>query len=116
MIAQAQASLARLGLTGSFYQADAEEWVWTQPAACKDLIVSGACFQWFFRPEQTIRGLCRLLAPNAPLYFSTFGPDTFANCTIRLPMHTPVWAKKGYGTVCRFYRRSSGCPCWRRRE
>ncbi|MGV3135919.1 malonyl-ACP O-methyltransferase BioC [Brevibacillus agri] len=77
MIAQAQASLARLGLTGSFYQADAEEWVWTQPAACKDLIVSGACFQWFFRPEQTIRGLCRLLAPNAPLYFSTFGPDTF---------------------------------------
>ncbi|MGN7469259.1 malonyl-ACP O-methyltransferase BioC [Brevibacillus sp. SAFN-007a] len=77
MIAQAQASLARLGLTASFLQADAEEWVWTQPEAAKDLIVSGACFQWFFRPDETIRGLCRLLAPNAPLFFSTFGPDTF---------------------------------------
>ncbi|WP_432775421.1 malonyl-ACP O-methyltransferase BioC [Brevibacillus gelatini] len=77
MIAQAQASLASLGLTARFCQADAEEWVWTQPAASRDLIVSGACFQWFSRPEQTIRGLCRLLKPNAPLFFSTFGPATF---------------------------------------
>ncbi|MED2256088.1 malonyl-ACP O-methyltransferase BioC [Brevibacillus parabrevis] len=77
MIAQARSNLEQHGLAVSFRQADTEEWVWTQPEATRDLIVSGACFQWLLRPESTIRRLCKLLKPGSPLLFSTFGPNTF---------------------------------------
>lgn len=77
MLEQAKKNLWKHGLACSFFQADAEEWVWEQQEKSKDLIVSGACFQWFAKPEKTLEGLGSILKPGAPLFFSTFGPDTF---------------------------------------
>ncbi|GED56812.1 malonyl-ACP O-methyltransferase BioC [Brevibacillus formosus] len=77
MLEQAKNNLEQHGLICSFSQADAEEWVWEQQAKSKDLIVSGACFQWFAKPAHTLKGLGRILKSGAPLVFSTFGPDTF---------------------------------------
>ncbi|TKI58522.1 malonyl-ACP O-methyltransferase BioC [Brevibacillus antibioticus] len=77
MLEQAKNNMEQRGLNCSFSQADAEEWVWEQQAKSKDLIVSGACFQWFAKPAHTLKGLGRILKPGAPLVFSTFGPDTF---------------------------------------
>lgn len=77
MLEQAKKVLQSLDLPCAFILADAEEWVWKQRARSKDLIVSGACFQWFAKPELTLRGIANILAPGAPLLFSTFGPGTF---------------------------------------
>ncbi|MFF0828452.1 malonyl-ACP O-methyltransferase BioC [Brevibacillus sp. NPDC003359] len=77
MLEQAKNNLEQGGLNCSFFHADAEEWVWEQPAKSKELMVSGACFQWFAKPAHTLKGLGRILKPGAPLVFSTFGPDTF---------------------------------------
>ncbi|MCM3143649.1 malonyl-ACP O-methyltransferase BioC [Brevibacillus sp. MER 51] len=77
MLEQAKNNLEQQRLICSYFQADAEEWVWEQQAESKDLIVSGACFQWFAKPTHTLKGLARILKPGAPLVFSTFGPDTF---------------------------------------
>ncbi|MGG1658654.1 malonyl-ACP O-methyltransferase BioC [Brevibacillus sp. NRS-1366] len=77
MLEKAKARVAQLQLNCKFLQGDAEEWIWRQPERSQDLILSGACFQWFSQPEDTVKGLHRLLAPGASLFFSTFGPLTF---------------------------------------
>ncbi|GED67507.1 malonyl-[acyl-carrier protein] O-methyltransferase [Brevibacillus reuszeri] len=77
MLQKAKERLAKLHLSCSFLQEDAEDWVWRQPAGSQDLILSGACFQWFTQPERTLRGLYRLLRLEGNLFFSTFGSATF---------------------------------------
>ena len=77
MLQKAQEKMDQLQLLCTFFQGDAEEWVWNQPEKSKDLILSGACFQWFGQPERTLSGLYRLLRPEGSLFFSTFGTATF---------------------------------------
>lgn len=77
MLRQAKERLGKEGLECEFVQADIEEWVWEQEGRSRDLIVSGACFQWLLQPAQTLEGIGKLLRPGAPLLFSTFGPRTF---------------------------------------
>lgn len=77
MLEKAKAKMARLQQACTFLQEDAEQWVWTQPGESQDLVLSSACFQWFSEPGDTVKGLHRLLAPDASLFFSTFGPSTF---------------------------------------
>ncbi|GGF92464.1 malonyl-ACP O-methyltransferase BioC [Paenibacillus abyssi] len=61
----------------TFIEADIEQWAAASADRRFDLIVSGACFQWLERPEQTLRQLLRVTRPGGRLLFSTFGPDTF---------------------------------------
>jgi malonyl-CoA O-methyltransferase len=42
-----------------------------------DLIMGNAVFQWFRRPEETLKLLQRCLNPGGVLAFSTLGPRTF---------------------------------------
>jgi malonyl-CoA O-methyltransferase len=42
-----------------------------------DLIIGNAVFQWFRRPEATLRRLRQSLKPGGVLAFSTLGPGTF---------------------------------------
>ncbi|GIO07416.1 malonyl-[acyl-carrier protein] O-methyltransferase [Brevibacillus reuszeri] len=77
MLQKAQQKMDQHQLTCTFIQSDAEEWVWNQQEKSKDLILSGACFQWFVQPERTLSGLYRLLRPGGSLFFSTFGTATF---------------------------------------
>lgn len=77
MLEKAKAKMTQLQQACTFLQGDAEEWVWRQPEESQDLILSSACFQWFSQPGDTLKGLYRLLAPEASLFFSTFGPATF---------------------------------------
>lgn len=71
------AARSRIGTrTGiRFLVADAEDPSWD--SGLYDLVVSNATFQWFNRPEQTLRLLKERLKPGGLLVFTTFGPDTF---------------------------------------
>jgi malonyl-CoA O-methyltransferase len=42
-----------------------------------DLIVSNSVFQWFVRPEETMRNYYRMLSPGGYLAFAILGPATF---------------------------------------
>ena len=42
------------------------------PGGC-DLVVSASTFQWFVRPEETLRRIASALRPEGTLAFSTFG-------------------------------------------
>jgi malonyl-CoA O-methyltransferase len=42
-----------------------------------DLIVSNSVFQWFVRPEETMREYYRMLRPGGCLAFAILGPATF---------------------------------------
>lgn len=42
-----------------------------------DLIISNSVFQWFTRPQETLREYYGLLNPGGSLAFSTLGPATF---------------------------------------
>lgn len=77
MLDQAKKRVREEGLDCDFLQADIEDWVWEQEQSSLDLIASGACFQWLSKPAQTMKGIGKLLRQGAPLFFSTFGPDTF---------------------------------------
>ena len=69
--------VARQKLQGDgveFITADAEEF---DPDGPFDLVTSNAAFQWFIRPEETIRKFREALAGGGRLAFSTFGPKTF---------------------------------------
>jgi malonyl-CoA O-methyltransferase len=44
--------------------------------ASVDLIFSNATLQWCNEPEETFRGMLRVLKPGGLLMFTTFGPDT----------------------------------------
>jgi|YelNatPaOPRAMG01_1025707.scaffolds.fasta_scaffold00446_8 malonyl-CoA O-methyltransferase len=70
-----QQARARLGRDADvhFVAADGEAFF----GGSYDLIVSNSVFQWFARPEATLRSYYRMLAPGGLLAFAIMGPGTF---------------------------------------
>ncbi|MBF0143369.1 MAG: methyltransferase domain-containing protein [Magnetococcales bacterium] len=65
-----------------------------------ELIVSSMAFQWFSRPQNSLKGLAELLRPGGRLAFASLGPETFhewrrACAAANLPCGTPDYPDIG---------------------
>ncbi len=70
-----QRARTRLGREAGvhFVAADGEAF----PGGSYDLIVSNSVFQWFTKPQETMREYYRMLSPGGCLAFAILGPATF---------------------------------------
>jgi len=55
-----------------------------------DMITANAVFQWFTKPEETLRRLNSCIKPKGRLIFSTFGPATLAEFRQTASIESPV--------------------------
>jgi len=72
LLQQARSRVGR-DLGGHYVAADGEAFF----GGSYDLIVSNSVFQWFTRPEETLREYYRMLRPGGSLAFAILGPATF---------------------------------------